>query len=141
MTITVRFLVICLVFSFSIYGCGGGSNSSQSSTGLSSNNTSSEPSSSSPNNSSSSPNNFSSLIINPLKDLGLNSGEQVCFRVKSYNNTLESDFSKAICGKINDSNKLTLSWNKSSGDVSGYYVYFGTNKNNATNFLANVLES
>ena len=54
---------------------------------------------------------------------------------------MASDFSKAICGKINNDTKLTLSWNKISGDVSGYYVYFGTNKNNVTNFLADVIES
>ena len=127
----VILFAICVILAFCLIGCGGGSSSSVTESSL---NTSSSP--------QPQPlNQFSSLVINPIADLGLTTGEKVCFSVKSYNNVTESDYSKAICGKINNDNKLTLSWNKIAGDVNGYYVYYGTNKNNATNFLADVMES
>ena len=126
---TVISFALHILAAFCLFGCGGGGGSS-----------SSESSGSDTGGSSSSSSRFSSLVINPLSELGLTSGDNVCFRVKSYNNVSESDFSKPICGKINDNNKLTLSWNRVSGYISGYYVYFGTNKNNATNFLADVIE-
>ena len=129
----VILIAVCVVLAFCLIGCGGGSSSSV---------TESSPNTSSPPQPQPQPlNQFSSLEINPLTDLGLTTGDKVCFSVKSYNNVTESDYSKAICGKINDDNKLTLSWNKISGDANGYYVYYGTNKNNATNFLADVMES
>ncbi len=82
--------------------------------------------------------NVRSHTTNPLLDLGLEKGKSVCFSIKSYNTVTESDFSKTICGTINNDQSLTVSWDKVSGDVDGYYVYFGTNENNATNFLADV---
>ena len=130
----VILLAMHIILAFCLIGCGGGKSSN---TVESVPNASSSP----PTNQSEPSEQFSSLAINPIADLGLTAGDKVCFSVKSYNNIMESDFSKAICGKINNNTKLTLSWNKISGDVSGYYVYFGTNKNNATNFLADVIES
>ena len=122
-------LALCLI------ACGGGSSSSVVDFAP---NTSSSP----PSKPSEPSEQFSSLAINPIADLGLTTGDNVCFSVKSYNNIAESDFSKAICSKVSNSNVLTLSWNKISGDnISGYYVYFGTNKNNVTNYLADVIES
>lgn len=133
----IKLIAVFTAVIFCLFGCGGGGNSS--STAESSSNTpSSSPESSPPPSSSGL---FSSISINPLTDLGLEAGNKVCFSVKSYNNFSESDFSKAICGEIRNDNTLTLSWNKITGDVSGYYVYFGANKNNATNFLADVMES
>ncbi len=132
----VILLVMCMIFALCLIGCGGGGSSSTAET--SPNTPSSSPESSPPPSSSGQ---FSSLAINPLTDLGLIAGNKVCFSVKSYNNFSESDFSKAVCGQIKDDNKLTLYWNKITGNVSGYYVYFGSDKNNATNFLADVIES
>ncbi len=83
-----------------------------------------------------------SLEINPTRDLGLATGENVCFKLKSYNNTATSNFSDAICSKIPDGESLTLTWESAPGDIVGYYVYFGTSTTNAgNNFLANVLEN
>ncbi len=82
--------------------------------------------------------NMNSLTVNPLLDLGLGKGKSVCFRLKSYNNVTESDFSKAICGEIYNDQSLTLSWGSVTGNVDGYYVYFGTSENNVASFLADV---
>ena len=131
------FVILSTILLF-IYGCGGGSNSSDSSPYISS---STSESSTSPNYPSSSPESFTnSFTVNPLRDLGLGKGENVCFRIKSYNNIAISDFSKAICGQIKNDHKLTLSWNKVHGKIDGYYVYYGANKNKATNFLTDVIE-
>lgn len=131
----INFFAACVAFSFCLIGCGGSGSSS--STAETSPNTSSpekpEPPSSSEQ--------FNSLVINPLTELGLEVGNKVCFSVKSYNNVSESDFSKTICGQIKNDNMLTLSWNNIPGNVNGYYVYFGTEKNSATNFLADVITS
>ena len=136
---TIILLAACMVLTFSLIGCGGGGSSSTTDTLPT---TSSSPSPSPKSSPQPSPSGqFSSLAINPLADLGLAAGDNVCFSVKSYNNFSESDFSKAVCGKIKDDNKLTLAWNKNTENVNGYYVYFGTDKNNATNFLADVIES
>jgi hypothetical protein len=117
---TIKLLAMSVAFAFCFTGCGGGSSSSSpsSSTGL--------------------PN---SVVFNPLRDLALGAGDQVCFSIKSYNNISESTFSKAVCGLINNNDSLTLSWNEVSGDVVGYYVYFGSNRDDATNFLTDVFES
>ncbi len=131
----VLFLIPILLFS----GCGGGGGSSSSDeTSISNvppptnNNTSSTPA-----------NVLSNFIdINPLRDLGLSKGEQVCFRLKSYNNVATSKFSKPICSKVKNEQYLTLTWETVSDKINGYYVYFGTNKNKADdNFLADVIES
>ena len=127
-------LAMGMIINFCLVGCGGGGSSSTLDT--SSNKSSSE---SLPQPAPSGQ--FSSLEINPLTDLGLVAGSKVCFSVKSYNNFSESDFSKAVCDEIKDDNNLTLSWNKITGNASGYYVYFGTDENNATTFLADVIES
>lgn len=134
---TIRLLaVVSTAFLFCLIGCGGGSSSSSAET--SPNTPLPSPEFSPPPSSSEQ---FSSLAINPLTDLGLEAGNKACFSVKSYNNISESAFSKAICTQIKNENRLTLSWNKITGNVSGYYVYFGTDENNATNFIADVLES
>ena len=127
-TFTV-YLVLCL----SLNGCGGGGSSSSATEDLP--NTSSATPPSSP---SGLPN---SIDINPLIDLGMVAGDNVCFRLKSYNNFTESDFSKAICSQIKNESALTLSWNQVSGNIIGYYIYFGPDKNSATNFLKDVFES
>ncbi len=134
---TLILYIVCVTLLFCIIGCGGGGSSQTTNSPSATPPSTSQPSPVRP----PSPGNFNSLTINPLNDLGLVQGETVCFSVKSFNNYSESDFSKAICGKINNTSSLTLSWNKIGGDVSGYYIYFGTNKNNATAYLANVLES
>ena len=79
-----------------------------------------------------------SIDINPLRDLGLSKGENVCFRVKAYNTTSTSNFSNPICSRIRDLDYVTLTWNKAIGDVLGYYIYYGTNKNNSKTFLLDV---
>ena len=128
-------LAMGMIINFCLVGCGGGGSSSTLDT--SSNKSSSE---SLPQPAPSGQ--FSSLEINPLTDLGLVAGSKVCFSVKSYNNFSESDYSEAVCGQIEDDNKVILSWNKiTESNVNGYYVYFGTNENNATTFLADVIES
>ncbi len=127
---------VCMAFLFCLFGCGGGSSSSTAETLP--NTPSSSPELSLQ---STLPEQFSSLEINPLADLGLLAGNIVCFSVKSYNNFSESAFSKVICDVIKDDTNLTLSWSKIIGNVTGYYVYFGTDKNNTTNFLADVIES
>ena len=71
----------------------------------------------------------------------MGNGDNVCFRLKAYNNFTESDFSNAICSQIENDNTLTLSWDEVSGNIIGYYIYFGVDKNNATNFLKDVFES
>jgi len=81
------------------------------------------------------------IEINPLRDLGLGKNDLVCFRIKSYNNVAESDLSDAACSVIKNDLLLTLSWSEVLGNIHGYYVYFGTNKNSATEFLADVTES
>ena len=132
----VKLLAFCMFFVFYLFGCGGGSSSSTTET-IPNTSTSSPDSLSPPSASEQS----SSLTINPIADLGLVAGNKVCFRIKAYNNFLESEFSNAVCGEIKNDHNLTLSWDRTTEDVSGYYVYFGTNKNNATNFLADVIES
>ena len=122
---TIKLLAMSVAFAFCFTGCGGGSSSSS-------------PPDVPPSSSIGLPN---SIVLNPLRDLALGAGDQVCFSVKSYNNISESAFSKTICGLINNNDSLTLSWNNASGDVVGYYVYFGSNRNDATNFLADVFES
>ena len=122
---TIILHATCMTFAFCLIGCGGGSGSSYSTTDAS----------------PTTPRQFSSLEINPLSDLGLEEGDSVCFKVKSYNNVTESDYSKPICSIIYDPLNLPLSWSEVTGKINGYYVYFGTNKNNATNFLADVIES
>jgi hypothetical protein len=128
-------LVVLVAFTLGLNGCGG--NGSSSSTAETSPNTSSpenlEPPSSSEQ--------FKSFVINPLTELGLEVGNKVCFSVRAYNNVSESDFSKVICSQIKNDNVLILSWNKLPEKVNGYYVYFGTDINNANNFLADVIES
>ena len=135
---SVILLAMSVIFAFCLIACGGGSSSSDVDFAP---NTSSSPPTIPPEPLGPSEQ-FSSLSINPIADLGLITGDNVCFSVKSYNNIAVSDFSKTICSKVSNSNELTLSWNKITGDnISGYYVYFGTNKNNATNFLADIIES
>ena len=112
------------VLLFILIGCGGGSGSGSGSSVIES--TANTPSPLEQ---------FSTLAVNPLTDLGLDIGDQVCFSVKSYNNVTESDFSKAICSQIKDNDSLTLAWNNIFGNINGYYIYFGTNKFNTTNFL------
>ena len=130
-------IVVLMAIFVGIQGCGGGSSSSSSGENLidTSSSSSKEPPTSSPSESS------SSLAINPLSDLGLTKGDSVCFRLKAYNNVTESNYSKPICGQINNDHSLTLSWDNVSENVIGYYVYYGTNKNNAKNFIADVIES
>lgn len=96
-----------------------------------------------PNSSSSPPKTLANLIeVNPLRDLGLGKGESICFRLKSYNNVTESDFSKSVCGQIKNDHSLILTWNNIPGNIVGYYVYFSKNKNNTnSNFLTNVIKS
>ncbi len=79
-----------------------------------------------------------SININPLRDLGMSKGENVCFRIKAYNTTSVSKFSNAICSRIRDLDYITLKWNKAIGDVIGYYIYYGANKNNSKTFLFDV---
>ncbi len=148
MKCTVKLLALYVVITFSLYGCGGDSSSPSTAEGVP--NIASATPGAKPNTefkrtpkttpplTSGLPN---SIEINPLRDLGLEKGENICFRLKSYNNVTESDFSKAICGKINNDNSLILSWEDVIGNVDGYYVYFGKNKNNVANFLADVIES
>ena len=135
---TAKLFAILSTILLFLYGCGGDSSSSSSP-----NFSSSTPESATSTNSlSSSPETFTNLLtVNPLRDLGLGKGKNVCFRIKSYNNITESDFSNAFCGQIKDDLSITLAWNKSDGNIHGYYVYYGTNKYNATNYLADVLES
>ena len=141
MSSLLKLIVFQLILILCIYGCGGGSNSSSESP-ISANNEPSAQSKSSSSSNSDSTEKLSNLLkINPLRDLGLGKGENVCFRIKSYNNVAVSDFSKAICGQIMDDHSLTLLWSKVAGKISGYYVYYGTNKNNAENYLTDVLET
>jgi hypothetical protein len=128
-------IVVLVAFTLGLNGCGGSGSSS--STAETSPNTSSPENPEPP----SSSEQFASLVINPLTELGLEAGNKACFSVKSYNNVSESDFSKAICGQIKNDNVLILSWNKVPEKVNGYYIYFGTDINNATNFLADVITS
>ena len=128
---TCKVTVLSVFLVLTLIGCGGGGSSDSE---VIPNTTSLPPS-------TSSPNQISSLAINPLSDLGLTEGQKVCFSIKSYNNTTESSFSDAICSQIKNENMLTLSWNKINGDITGYYVYYGTTKNNATNYLADVIQS
>ena len=128
---TIKLLAISVAFAFCFTGCGGGSSSSTSP------NTTSPPDVP-PSSSTGLPN---SVVFNPLRDLALGAGDQVCFSIKSYNNISESTFSKVVCGLINNNDSLTLSWNNVSGNVVGYYVYFGFNRDDATNFLADIFES
>ncbi len=127
-------LTVCMTFLFLLNGCGGGGSSST--TDALSKTPSAAPQSPPP-----SSGQFSSLTINPLVDLGLEAGNKVCFSVKAINRISESAYSKAICSQIKDDTNLTLSWNNITDNVIGYYVYFGTNKNNVTNFIADVIES
>ena len=130
-----KLLAVCMVFVFCLIGCGGSGSSSTAET-LSSTSSSEQLPQSTPSEQ------FSSLEINPLADLGMVVGNKVCFSVKAYDNFSESDYSEAVCGQIEDDNKVILSWNKiTESNVNGYYVYFGTNENNATTFLADVIES
>ena len=134
--------LIMLVLAMSqlvLVGCGGGSGSSST---QSSPNQSMDTPSSSPDSTSPPSNNLSNVIeVNPLRDLGLDKGDQVCFRIKSYNNVEVSDFSKPICSKIKNSTQLMLSWNDADGNVIGYYVYFGSSKKKVNEYLADVIES
>lgn len=83
-----------------------------------------------------------SMKINPLRDLGLEKGKQACFRLKSYNNVTKSNFSNAACGRISNNHSLTLAWDKATGDITGYQIYFGTNgKISEMNFLADMIEN
>lgn len=41
-----------------------------------------------------------SVTFNTYNDLGLQSGDSVCFRVKAYSLTGESDYSSAVCGSL-----------------------------------------
>lgn len=41
-----------------------------------------------------------SATIDAVADLGLNKGDKACFRVKSYSNVAESDYSSAVCGTL-----------------------------------------
>ncbi len=142
---SITFLCLTLV------ACGGGGSSSDAGSSIISD--TSDPTTSPQNNSPTPPkktpndsnnsnprNTFANKIeINPLRDLGLGKGKNICFKLKSYNNVSESDFSKSICGKIKDNHLITLTWEDAIGNIVGYYVYFGTNKNNVKNYLADVL--
>ncbi len=120
--------VLITLISLLLHGCGGGSSTSS-------------VAESSPANQSSPSSQTQSVIINPLLDLGLRKGDNVCFRIKAYNNVTESDFSGAICSIVKNEDALNLSWNDVPGNVVGYHVYYGTNKRNASNFIKNILES
>ena len=126
---------VLAIVSLIICGCGGGGSSSSEEQSAQS---SLAPSSSS---SSSLKTLSNSIEIDPILELGLEKGEKVCFRIKSYNNVTESDFSGAICSVLKNEKTLSLSWNDVPGDVIGYLVYYGTNKKNANNLLRDVIES
>jgi len=79
----------------------------------------------------------STLSINPILDLGIDKG-YVCFRVKAYSIREISDFSKAVCTYIKNSNQIKLTWIPSSNSVIGYHVYFGTSAK-TTNFITDVM--
>ena len=141
-------VLVTLVVSQSILiGCGGGGSSST--LAEASNSPDNQASPSSPPDNQASPNSpppennlANSININPMRDLGLDQGKSACFKIKSYNNIGESEFSDAICGQVKNEQSLTLTWEDASGNVVGYYVYFGTNKDKAgDNFLADVIES
>ncbi len=86
--------------------------------------------------------NTQAIEINPMRDLGLEKGKQVCFSLKSYNNIAESSFSKAVCGRIRSNHSLTLVWEKAKGKISGYQIYFGKNRKTANeNFLTDMIEN
>ncbi len=146
----VLFIITLFILTLGACGGGGGSSSEADTPVVSDTSSPNAPSpKKSPNqpkqapkktDSPSSPKALANLIeINPLRDLGFGKGESICFSLKSYNNITESNFSESICDKIKDDHSLTLTWNNAAGNISGYYVYFGTNKNNATNFLADVI--
>lgn len=138
---TLKMLAALVTITLSLAGCGGGGNSSSISP--------QDAPAPSPITPTASPDaqptpsdNLSNLIeINPLRDLGLGKNDLVCFRIRSYNNVAESDLSDAACSVIKNDLLLTLSWSEVLGNIHGYYVYFGTNKNSATEFLADVTES
>lgn len=132
---------VSLLATILICGCGGGGGSSSQSGSPSSSTDGSANNPPSSKNNPPSSNLSNSIVINPLRDLGRNKGDRVCFRIKSYNNVTESDFSGAICNTIKNSKSITLSWNSVPGDVLGYYVYYGIEKNNVSNFLEDVIES
>ncbi len=143
-----KLLAVFVAITFSLYGCGGDSSSPSTTEEIqefalaapeTTPKTESKPApKTTPPLISGLPN---SIEINPLRDLGLEKGKNICFRLKSYNNVAESDFSKVICSQIKNDRRLTLSWSDVPGNVSGYFVYYGVSKNNATKFLIDVIES
>lgn len=80
-----------------------------------------------------------SIEINPLLELGLEKGMDICISIKAYSNSSKSKLSEAVCTKINDSQPIELSWNHTSTSVIGYEIFYGNSKNNARNFLQNVM--
>ena len=139
----VKLFVLHVAFMLILIGCGGkGSSSSAFEEPSGTSSESSNTSQSSPESTPSLPKRLSnSIIVSPLRDLGMEKGESVCFRLKSYNNITESDFSKAICSQIKNDNRLTLIWNEASENVTGYYVFFGSNKKDSKQFLADIIQS
>lgn len=143
MNCKVKLCAFFMSMLFSAYGCGGGGSSNTSNINPETSNQSapdSKSNASSSNNKPQTPNNRAAnkLAINPLIELGLQKGESVCFRLKSYNNTTTSGFSEPACGRIKNEQTLVLSWHNPSDEVVGYYVYFSQN-NNQNKFLADVI--
>ncbi len=127
-----------MAISLSISACGGGGSGSSSDTA-----SLSQPSTPTggSNNTSNSPQFANTIEINPLRDLGLGVGDNVCFKIKAYNNVTESKFSGALCSTLKNETSVNLSWNDVPGNVVGYYVYYGTKKKDVNNFLVDVVES
>ena len=79
------------------------------------------------------------VYIDPNRDLGINKG-YVCFRIKAYSNREISDFSKALCTYIKNSNEIKLTWESSSSKyVIGYHLYFGNSAKKTNNFITDVM--
>jgi hypothetical protein len=116
-------LVILVTFALGLSGCGGSSSGAAESSY-----TPSPPTDAT-----------KTIEINPLVELGLEKGSNICIRIKAYTNTSESDFSEAICTKIIDSESIELSWNNTSQNVIGYEIYYGNTESTADNFLQDIM--
>ena len=130
---TVILFAFILVIILSHTGCGGGGNSSE--------NEVPKSISSSPSNTDNTSLNgtVNSLEIDPLLELGLAKGENICFGIKAYSNISKSKLSEAICTTVMNDEPILLSWNQLPQNIIGYEIYYGKMKKSVTNFFHDVM--